>query len=261
MLNWQTFYGLFIVHGTTLDSKFDYYFLQGDPVIRIVIYDLLQGLNIFLADLILIWRCWVLYGSSWRIASVLAGCLIIEIVSACALVVFDCTNQLFGSQKTAWIFIYYSITVVTNCLCTFLILYRIVRISGVLASLRTYRGIIEMLIESAFVYSVTYIVYLVVFGCKGSSPFPAGYELYPAVLSNSITGIAPTLIVARVMAGKTRPNDSWTRPSLSESLHFASAPHTRTGLSETGVDVEEGEVTPDHDLEPDRINTQGEEQP
>lgn len=72
------------------------------------------------------------------------------------------------------------------------------------------------------------------------------------------------------MAGKARPNDSWTRPSLPhmdsnmrslrESLHFASVPDT--GLSTTGGDVlEEGGVTSDHQGEPETTGAKGKEQP
>ncbi len=148
-------------------------------------------------------------------------------------------------------------TVATNSLCTLLILFRIVRVSGISASLKTYRGIIEILIESAAMYAIVYIALLIAYAYEfynDTVTVMTAYT-YPVVISDSITvrsyssastiltldsqGIAPTLIIARVMAGQSRPDDSWTRPSLphirsdvlsaAESLQFASAPTTNTG--------------------------------
>ncbi len=120
-------------------------------------------------------------------------------VSASVLLVFDSKLESdFTREQVTWIFIYYSITVLTNCLCTFLIIYRIVRVSGLLASLRTYRGIIEMLIESALMYSISYTAFLVAFGYEFTSPEASpSYSLYPAILSNSITVSDPACEVLR----------------------------------------------------------------
>lgn len=60
---------------------------------------------------------------------------------------------------TNWLIVYYSVTVATNLLTTFLIIFRILSVGGI-KTMRTYRGIIEVLVESAFLYSATYAVYL-----------------------------------------------------------------------------------------------------
>ncbi|KAF9018495.1 hypothetical protein BDZ89DRAFT_1073831, partial [Hymenopellis radicata] len=132
----------------------------------------------------------------------------------------------------------------TNSLCTFLLLFRSMRFSDLLgASLRTYRGIIEVLVESAAMYAAIYIALLVVHTYEFYSPdviVRTRYE-YPMVISYSITGIAPTLIIGRVMAKQSRPNNVSIPPtlpnmrstmhSIAESLRFASASShgTRTG--------------------------------
>lgn len=79
-------------------------------------------------------------------------------------------------------------TVATNSICTLLILYRIVRISGVSASLKTYRGIFEILIESAAMYSVIYITLLVVYAYEyyGDEAVMQAYS-FPQAMSVSIT--------------------------------------------------------------------------
>ncbi|KAF9021412.1 hypothetical protein BDZ89DRAFT_1071532, partial [Hymenopellis radicata] len=162
-----------------------------------------------------------------------------------------------STSLTNWSLIYYSMTVATNSLCTILILFRIVRVSGLGASLKTYRGIIEILIESAAMYAIIYIALLIAYAYQfyGTVDIVLTAYPYPMIISYSITGIAPTLIIARVMAGQSRPNDSWSRPSLphmqsdvlssTESLQFASEPDhsmqttsASTGHATTDIDLE-----------------------
>ncbi len=80
-------------------------------------------------------------------------------------------------------------TVVTNSLCTFLILFRIMKVKGVGASLRTYRGIIEILVESAAMYSAIYIALLGVQAYETYSHTVAltAIHTYPQMLSINIT--------------------------------------------------------------------------
>lgn len=94
-----------------------------------------------------------------------------------------------GTSQVNWTLVYYSMTVATNSLCTFLILFRIMQVSGVGASLKTYRGIIEILVESAVMYAAIYIALLVVYAYEFYSPnvvVMTAYT-YPAVISYSIT--------------------------------------------------------------------------
>ncbi|KAF9023656.1 hypothetical protein BDZ89DRAFT_1069671 [Hymenopellis radicata] len=170
---------------------------------------------------------------------------------------FFANGTFTSTSQTNWILVYYSMTVTTNSLCTVLILFRIVRrVSGLGASFKTYRGIIEILVESAAMYAIIYIALLIAYAYQFYTGVPVlTAEPYPEVISYSITGIAPTLIIARVMAGQSRPNDSWTRPSLphmrssvlssTESLQFASGPNhsmqttsASTGHATANIDLE-----------------------
>ncbi len=56
-----------------------------------------------------------------------------------------------------WALIYLSLTLATTLLCTLLIVYRIVRLASGVSS---YGRIIEIVIESSAMYSLTLIVYL-----------------------------------------------------------------------------------------------------
>ncbi|KAF9015894.1 hypothetical protein BDZ89DRAFT_1076084, partial [Hymenopellis radicata] len=247
-LNWKWINNQFIVHGESIESEFVYQFFGDFPGGKLA--SVLRALEVLLTDSILVWRGWILYGHNRIVLAVLGLCFTWEIVaSAVILSNLDPTTTSIGIDRVNWTLVYYSMTVVTNSLCTLLILFRVVCVGGVRASLKTYRGMIEILVESAFMYALVYSALLVVYAYEFYSPyvFVMAVYSYPQVLSWSVTGIAPTLIIARVVAGKSRPNDSWTRPSLphmgsnmqsfAESLHFASGPnHAATG---TTIDLED----------------------
>ncbi|KAF8869248.1 hypothetical protein CPB85DRAFT_842988 [Mucidula mucida] len=251
-LQWHSVNETFIKHGLSLDDEFNFAISGGTETLTGSVF---RALNTILADLILIWRCWVLYGGKLIVVAVPSLCLVTETISI-GLILGRFAVSAVGTSQVNWTLVYYSMTVATNSLCTFLILFRIMQVSGVGASLKTYRGIIEILVESAVMYAAIYIALLVVYAYEFYSPnvvVMTAYT-YPAVISYSITGIAPTLIIARVMAGHSRPDDSWTRPSLphlqspmrslAESLRFANFPENSTGTQHTpaNVDVEQGRV-------------------
>ncbi|KAF8910247.1 hypothetical protein CPB85DRAFT_692368 [Mucidula mucida] len=247
-LEWEYVDQQFITHGASLETEFKFYF-DGNVSAELVI-TILRVLSVLVADLIVIWRCWVLYRGNLKVIAVPSLCVVIETISACIVIapaVADITSR--SVSQTHWSLVYYSMTVATNSLCTLLIVLRIMRVSGIGASLKTYRGIIEILVESAAMYAIVYIALLIAYAYQlynGAKVLTI--DVYPKLVSMSITGIAPTLIIARVMAGKSRPDDSWTRPSLphmrsnvlstTESLRFASAPTTTTGHATANIDLE-----------------------
>ncbi|KAF9043593.1 hypothetical protein BDZ89DRAFT_1128287 [Hymenopellis radicata] len=254
-LHWKVADRFFIAHGTSMETEFNYS-LTGDIAMTLP-SDIFRLLSVFMADLILIWRCWVLYGGNLKVVAVPALFVITETLSGCMVIISWVDDGSFSNaSRTNWSLVYYLMTVATNSLCTILILFRIVRVSGLGASLKTYRGIIEILVESAAMYAIIYIALLIAYAYQfytGAAVLTA-YN-YPVVISYSITGIAPTLIIARVMAGQSRPDDSWTRPSLphmrssvlsnTESLRFASAPNHSTQTTSTST----GDATANIDLE------------
>ncbi|KAF9004154.1 hypothetical protein BDZ89DRAFT_621993 [Hymenopellis radicata] len=61
-----------------------------------------------------------------------------------------------------WTIVYYSVTVAVNISTTLLIIFRILSVGG-LKTVRTYRGVIEVVVESAFLFSATYVVFLATF--------------------------------------------------------------------------------------------------
>lgn len=108
--------------------------------------------------------------------------------SACAILALDARLTNIKLAEVNWILVHYSITIVTNGLCTFLIVHRIVSVGGWAKSLKTYRGIIELLVESALAYSIIYLVLVILYGLDLYSGkwYKLSYR-YPWTLVNSIT--------------------------------------------------------------------------
>ncbi|KAF9026519.1 hypothetical protein BDZ89DRAFT_1067498 [Hymenopellis radicata] len=169
-LNWKILNTVFIAKGTS--------FSIDGPVGPARVVDRLAGINVILADLLLVWRCWILYGRNWKILTALILCLLAEIVAICG------TMDIPALALLCYLELYYTVPAVTNILCTSLILFRLIGLNGVRASLKTYRGIIEILVESAFLYSAFFIGLVVSVNSQSDGEF--GF-IFPLMISYSFT--------------------------------------------------------------------------
>ncbi|KAK0477169.1 hypothetical protein EDD18DRAFT_1365642 [Armillaria luteobubalina] len=123
----------------------------------------------------------------------------------------------------------------TTILCTLLIIYRILSVSCRGMGIRTFRGIIVIIVESALIYSITLLLDIVFTACNSWG------GAYTDILAAFARGIAPTLIVGQVAAGHAQPAESW-EGSISSSLHFGN--HSEDQSQGTiDSDVEGGTVT------------------
>ncbi|KAF8998311.1 hypothetical protein BDZ89DRAFT_749028 [Hymenopellis radicata] len=86
-----------------------------------------------------------------------------------------------------WNIIYLSMIVCTNTLCTVLIFGRIIFLTGWHHALRTYGGIITILVESAFIYSSAFIIDLAMRVAADNSYSVTASYLYMDALLPSIT--------------------------------------------------------------------------
>ncbi len=144
-----------------------------------------------------------MYGGSLLVVAIPSLCLVTEtgkfhhsksvslspsrVVSVIIVTVLD-TFPHSNATGINWRLVYYLMTLITNGLCTFLILFRIVRISGVGASFKTYRGIIEILVESAAIYSAIYIALLVTYAYASyTNQLVLSASSYLMMISYSIT--------------------------------------------------------------------------
>ncbi|KAF9019344.1 hypothetical protein BDZ89DRAFT_321363 [Hymenopellis radicata] len=237
---WAILYISFVSHGQSRESVLVFFFSTAR--LKIVAIQLtFIAVNAMFADLVNIWRCWVLYDRSMAVVVLPLLGVVCGLISHAFRTVINLSSSssLMTLANTNWFMVYCSVTAATNILTTSLIIYRILSVTG-LRGARTYRGVIEILVESAFLYSAIYVVNLAITVHDFYAPYWAFGNLYVAAFVNSVTAAAPTLIVGRVMAGETRLNDSWlhtlphipttTVQSTAGGLRFASI-HAHTAAT------------------------------
>ncbi|KAK0215596.1 hypothetical protein IW262DRAFT_1496487 [Armillaria fumosa] len=182
-----------------------------------IMNDTASGLNLVIADLTIIWRCWVVWGRNWKVIILPIFFVIGGIVCGANDVVYLFMVSPDDESQTIWAVALIAATVGTNILCTALIVGRILYVAskgqgGIMGAIRTYRGVLKILVESAALYSITFIVLMILYPLHGN-----GY-MYPLALCSPVIAIAPTLIVLRIVLGQGHPQE----PSLEtqSSLHF-----------------------------------------
>ncbi|KAK0244819.1 hypothetical protein EDD85DRAFT_946116 [Armillaria nabsnona] len=114
-----------------------------------------------------------------------------QILSAVRNFTHDLSGDASFEPDIDWSLIYAFLTLATTLMCALLIVYRIVRHApGMSAS----RKIVEMLIESCAMYSVSLIIYLALV-LKNSE-----FSYHADIIAAYVRAIAPTLLVRRVSA-------------------------------------------------------------
>ncbi|KAK0221178.1 hypothetical protein EDD85DRAFT_263324 [Armillaria nabsnona] len=180
-------------------------------------------LSTVLVDATLIWRCWIVWGRSWRVVFVPIVCTTLGTGTTGIVTYYTAVGPIvpprapFLENIVSWSVLYSSLILATLLWCTILIIYRILRVGGTAGRMHVYQKVIGMLVESAFLYSVVLVV-LLVFEVRNEV---AG--IYIEDLAIAMRGIVPTILVGRVAAGHARPDDSWTESTVS-SLQFTAHP-------------------------------------
>ncbi|KAJ7256434.1 hypothetical protein C8J57DRAFT_1075046, partial [Mycena rebaudengoi] len=191
--------------------------------------------NILISDCVLIWRCWTVWNYNWRIVVLPIICTLvgtgnyIHLIHSTAAAqrslalgfrsIADQAAYILNPELDIDMFVdfatpYFILSLVTTLLATLLIVVRILTMSE--HNTRRERGygrVIEIVVESALLYSVTLIIFL---------PFLIRGADEQGIVQSFIaqmTGIAPTLIVARVSFGLARPDETWQAPSSSLRFH------------------------------------------
>ncbi|KAK0433242.1 hypothetical protein EV421DRAFT_1741691 [Armillaria borealis] len=168
-------------------------------------------LSTVLADATLIWRCWIVWGRSCTNVN-LASRGIITFYSVSGPILPP--RALFLENMVSWSVLYSSLILATLLWCTILIIYRIWRVGATAGRMHVYQRVIEMLVESASLYSAVLVV-LLAFEVRNEV---AGQ--YIQGLAIAMRGIMPTILVGRVAAGHARPDDSWSESTPRSSLRF-----------------------------------------
>ncbi|KAJ6464865.1 hypothetical protein C8R45DRAFT_1174147 [Mycena sanguinolenta] len=184
--------------------------------------------NTFLADCILIWRCWE---PLLRSLLLFAAVGFIVLVSEIRLDSISLEERTFGPL----IVTYFVLALASQLSATLLIIYRIFRVAR--CQTHKYGRVVEMVVESAAPNCILLIVLLPFLAAAETSSLGASVAAcYPQAILVQSVGIGPTLIAARVAFGMARCDDEWRDSSsiLGETRQWTSltriSTHPRSSL-------------------------------
>ncbi|KAJ7742516.1 hypothetical protein B0H14DRAFT_3607954 [Mycena olivaceomarginata] len=196
----------FVEHGDTIESSIAY--LAQPSLPRSLLGAIALTINTMIADFVLIWRCWTIWNRNWKIITLPLTCTLVGaglgFRGIAAQVAF--VHDPLSSPKTYVDFgnAYFGLILATTTSATFLIIFRIYKMSeNSTRKSMGYDRVIEMVVESAALYLVALVVYIPL-SVQGSANVA-----YPQSLVAQLTGMAPTLLVARVAFGLSRPDTTW----------------------------------------------------
>ncbi|KAG7447941.1 uncharacterized protein BT62DRAFT_1074475 [Guyanagaster necrorhizus] len=239
---WSVFMAMF---GSTSSLRPPHYLVSG-----------ITGLiSTALADTALIWRCWVVWGHRWLIVLIPILCTItsatiksIQTYRGLRDMVDSVSQESAQGTSIDLTTVYIAMALTTTLLCTILIVYRIVSIGGAryASGIRTYRGAIEVVVESAALFSASLIVYVALVARNNVA------DDYLDVIAAAFRGIAPTLMVGRVASGHARPDDSWKETALTAtpfgSIRFARSRHENMASTQLTLGAQSGILVDSHSV-------------
>ncbi|KAF9548011.1 hypothetical protein CPC08DRAFT_823572 [Agrocybe pediades] len=208
---WVFFYYQF---GTGNKTRVDLFLeevqIPGEVAV-IIIFDVIPFLLLLLADALLVWRCFHACKRSLRISLLPIALLIVEIGLAVASIVLRClfdTNSAFGTLQFVRMSNHLDSatlvsTAATSVISTAAICFQIWRHTTPRSrAWMHYRTIIKALVESSGTYSVVVVLIAILdFANNGqleSSLGVANIQAYVSIVSLMVSGLAPTLMIARL---------------------------------------------------------------
>ncbi|SJK98316.1 uncharacterized protein ARMOST_01581 [Armillaria ostoyae] len=224
---WSFTHSAFIDYGKTFLAVFSE--LNGDTQATVLVMGIASSMSTILADLFMMWYCWMVWGRCWLIILL----PILFLISGTISRIIELYHQ-YDNQGPTEIFqtLYVSFILATTLWCTLFIIYRIFTIAGVKRGaegrLRVFHHFIEVLVASSALYSIFLILDLA---------FVIQINLrayYVDVIATIAKGTAPTLLVGRITTGhRARPDDSWQGSVIaSASIRSQEQEHSRTSSQE-----------------------------
>ncbi|PBK93584.1 hypothetical protein ARMGADRAFT_1079886 [Armillaria gallica] len=219
--SWSYIRSMFVEHGQSFWTK---YMLYQNPGAGITVGAVTAGaFCTVLADSTMVWRCWMVWGRRWPIVLL----PVLFLVSHMVFKVMAMSRHYALSKGYTLDYVFCSSFVLASTLwCTLLIIYRIVTVTRSAGGLNAYRHVIEVLVESSALYSISLILFVTFYVRNDVISY------YFNVLSVITRGIAPTLLVGRVAAGHARPDESW-QESAASSLRFATDSGSQNSQQDT----------------------------
>ncbi|KAF5327208.1 hypothetical protein D9619_004561 [Psilocybe cf. subviscida] len=203
---------------------------------------------ILIADLLLCWRCYIL----WQKNKWMLGAFTLFLLGEVALIpILLVLNANLGPGQVSIICLYFFISIGITVLATALIIYRVIDVSrrSTGQTKGRYQYTIEIAIESGAMYSITLLIAGVLLAVRGKMDGP-NYSITQAAsywggILTPVTGIAPTLIASRISSGRARDEKQWSQP-----MSGVSVPRRHTGdnvvlttLHGTGITVDKVSTT------------------
>ncbi|KAF8890170.1 hypothetical protein BD779DRAFT_1671515 [Infundibulicybe gibba] len=189
---------------------------------------------IFLSEMFMVWRCWVVWYSVTRRAAYSVAfipALTLAASFACVVPFFLATrpdSPIPGVRTTVWLVSWYTLTLGSNVLATGLILARLIvhrRTMRETSSLHTWEhsSLVSMLVESAALYSIVGVGYLIATGV--GSPVREPFS----IATLSVQQISGYLIIARLAHGRGWQTSTTSIPSKIVFLGHAPAKDEEAG--------------------------------
>ncbi|SJL11315.1 uncharacterized protein ARMOST_14718 [Armillaria ostoyae] len=214
-VEWLSVRSAFVENGKSFWTVSLYIQNEGQTIFFVGV--IASAMSTILTDSYMIWCCWMVWGRRWPIVLL----PVLSLISATVFKILEtyAANYIYYISMPILLFptLYAAFILATTLLCTILIIYRILTVTGVKrgagGQLRVYHRCIEVLVESSALYSISLIVYMAL-----NIRHNVGL-LYLEVIAVIAKGVAPTLIIGQAAAGHTRPNDDYDESTVS-SLHF-----------------------------------------
>ncbi|KAK0505108.1 hypothetical protein EDD18DRAFT_1343931 [Armillaria luteobubalina] len=174
-----------------------------------------SSMSTVLADIYMIWCCWMVWGRFWPIVLLPS----LSLVSAMVFKVFEiyCAYS-DASWPGSYPVLYLSFVLGTTLWCTLLIILRILTATGVRRGvggrLEVFGRFIGVLVESYALYSISLILSLAYFIRNDFNLY------YFSVVAGIAKGVAPTLLIGRAAAGHTRPNEEHDETLVVSAIRF-----------------------------------------
>ncbi|KJA20001.1 hypothetical protein HYPSUDRAFT_204066 [Hypholoma sublateritium FD-334 SS-4] len=236
---WFSLNYCFIENG---DTRLDIY--NADPSWTIPFNNICSLLFSALADGLLIWRCYNVWGKSVRAILASSIFLVAEIGLYFYLILIVFVPKLFFAKNSAILHnnllcAALFMTLASTLLTTILIIYRIYSvaksssITNPTKRSRKFSDIGDMVIQSAAVYALLSLIYAITVVIPTPSDEVYLLRIYPLVgyvslIFSFTASAAPTIMVARVVLASARPVEAFSSARISD-LEFQNQPSVTHG--------------------------------
>ncbi|EPQ55005.1 hypothetical protein GLOTRDRAFT_129311 [Gloeophyllum trabeum ATCC 11539] len=203
----------YVEHGQGLDDPIQYYnegYSAPPEWVSVFVY----AICTWLQDGLLLYRCYFLYARSKSVIAIPAAVFSASIIASVLFVAqVSMSSNLYDRKSVGLGILYWGLSVSFNIIVTCFILRRLFTLRKRSRDLsqssgRVYTGIAAMIVESAALYSVTGLVFIICYSQNNPAQYPFLTWL------GQTESISPLLIILRVAQGRGFSEDSQLTDTL-----------------------------------------------